>query len=135
MEDKLDDTLTRMAGYVSSVSGDDEALVTSAGMSFQGPAAAPDGPAALPQSFVTTTGDSDGEIDTSWNPVSGAQSYILEQSLQGPPNAAWTHVQTITKSSHTVTGLTSGTRYWFRVAAVSAGGQSGWSDISTRIAP
>ena len=104
-------------------------------MSFQGPATAPAGSAAVPQSFVATTGDSDGEIDLSWSSVNGAQSYIIELSLQAPPNASWTHIQTVTKSSHTVTGLTSGTRYWFRVAAVSAGGQSGWSDISTRIAP
>jgi hypothetical protein len=134
MEDKLDDTLTRMAGYVSSVSGDDEALVTSAGMNFQ-QAKSPAGPPALPQSFVTTTGDSDGQIDASWNSVPGAQSYVVEQSLQAPPNATWTHVQTTVKSACTVTGLTSGTRYWFRVAAVNSNGQGGWSDISTRIAP
>ncbi|HEV7473405.1 MAG TPA: fibronectin type III domain-containing protein [Pyrinomonadaceae bacterium] len=40
-----------------------------------------------------------------------------------------------TKSSFTVTGLTPGTRYWFRVAAVGAGGQSGWSDPASKIAP
>jgi hypothetical protein len=133
-EDELDDTLTRLAGYVSSVSGSNEALVTSAGMNFEQPKT-PSGAAATPQSFAATTGDSDGEIDLSWNSVAGAQSYVVEQSLQAPPAASWTHVQTTTKSSHTVTGLTSGTRYYFRVAAVSPGGQSGWSDISTRIAP
>jgi Fibronectin type III domain len=134
MEDELDDLLTRMGGYVSSVSGDDEALITSAGMSVQQPKASA-GPPTLPQSFAAMTGDSDGEIDLSCNAVNGAQSYIFEMSLQAPPNAAWTHIQTTTKSSLTVTGLTSGTRYWFRVAAINANGQSGWSDISTRIAP
>jgi Fibronectin type III domain len=133
-EDELDDALTRLAGYVSSVSGSDEALVTSAGMNFEQPKT-PSSTAATPQSFAATTGDSDGEIDTSWNSVAGAQSYVVEQSLQAPPAANWTHVQTTIKSSHTVTGLVSGTRYYFRVAAISAGGQSGWSDISTRIAP
>jgi hypothetical protein len=134
MEDELDDVLTRLAGYVSSVSGNDAALVTSAGMNFEQPKT-PSGPIGTPQSFAATTGDSDGEIDLGWNSVDGAQSYVVEQSLQGPPSGAWTPVKTTTKSSHTVTGLTSGTRYWFRVAAVGASGQSGWSDISTRIAP
>ncbi|HEX8653462.1 MAG TPA: fibronectin type III domain-containing protein [Pyrinomonadaceae bacterium] len=133
-EDELDDVLTRLAGYVSSVSGDDEAPVTSAGMSLQQPKA-PAGPPAVPQSFAATTGDNDGEIDLGWSAVDGAQSYIIEQSPQGPPNASWTHLQTTVKSAHTATGLTSGTRYYFRVAAINSNGQSGWSDISTRIAP
>jgi hypothetical protein len=95
----------------------------------------PTGPAATQQSFAATTGNSDGEIDLGWNSVAGAQSYVIEMSLQAPPNAAWTHVRTTVKLSHTVAGLTSGTRYWFRVAVVNSAGQSGWSDISTRIAP
>lgn len=33
-----------------------------------------------------------------------------------------------TKAKAFVDGLTSGTRYWFRVAAVSAAGQGEWSD-------
>jgi len=44
-------------------------------------------------------------------------------------------VGTSTKSTTTIDGLTSGTRYWFRVAAVAALGQSGWSDPATKIAP
>lgn len=87
MEDKLDDTLTRMAGYVASVSGDDEALVTSAGMNFQQPGT-PSAPAATPQSFAATTGDSDGEIDLSCNAVNGAQSYIFEiMAVANPKNS------------------------------------------------
>jgi hypothetical protein len=31
--------------------------------------------------------------------------------------------------------LTTGKRYWFRVAAVSAGGQSGWSEQATKVVP
>ena len=33
-----------------------------------------------------------------------------------------------TKAKAYVDGLTSGTRYWFRVAAVSAAGQGAWSE-------
>lgn len=134
MEDVFDDAFTKLAGYVSSISGDDEALITSAGMDVAQPKT-PAGPTGTPTNFNSSTGDSDGEIDLSCNSVPGAQSYVFEQSTQAPPNAAWTHLQTTTKSSHTATGLASGTRYWFRVAAVGPNGQGGWSDISTRIAP
>ena len=41
------------------------------------------------------------------------------------------------KSSFTATGLTSGTKYWFRVAAVGSGtgNQSPWSDPALKMAP
>ena len=42
---------------------------------------------------------------------------------------------TVTKSKATVTGLTSGTKYWFRVRAIGATGPGPWSDPATKIAP
>ena len=39
-----------------------------------------------------------------------------------------------TKSKGPVTGLTSGTKYWFRVAAVGAAGQGAWSNPASRTA-
>jgi hypothetical protein len=41
----------------------------------------------------------------------------------------------VTKSSATVTGLTSGQRVGFRVAAIGAAGQGPWSDPATQIVP
>src|SRR2546421_5658761 len=80
-------------------------------------------------------GDHDGEIDLSWDTVSGAKSYIIEQSGDPVTPTTWTHKGVSTKSSYTASGLTSGTRYWFRVAAVNNNGQSGWSDPAMKIAP
>ncbi len=39
------------------------------------------------------------------------------------------------KSKVTVTGLTSGIRYWFRVVAEGAGGPGPSTDIATKVAP
>lgn len=88
-----------------------------------------------PTGLESTVGDHDGQIDLSWDPVSGAKSYVIQQSADPPTTTSWTHDSTSTKSSATVDGLTSGTRYWFRVSAVGPRGQSGWSDPATKIAP
>jgi hypothetical protein len=52
-----------------------------------------------------------------------------------PTPTSWTHAGVATKSRATISGLTSGTRYWFRVAAVNSNGQSGWSDPAAKMAP
>lgn len=134
LEDALAKLLTQLAAYVENISGNNPVIITSAGMDVKA-TAAPTGPLAPPAAFNTTSGDSDGEIDLGWNSDPGAKSYVIEMSTQGPPNAVWTQAKTTTKSKESITGLQSGTRYWFRVAAIGATGQSGWSDISTRIAP
>ncbi len=132
--DNLRTLLTQLASYVENVSGGKESLITSAGMDVAAQPSSAVEP-TTPSGFTSTTGDSDGEIDLSWNSVSNAQSYIVERSLAAPPAAVWEHQLTTTKSKVTAENLNSGTRYWFRVAAVGTKGQSGWSDVSTRIAP
>lgn len=134
LEDALAKLLTQLASYVENISANDPAIITSAAMDVKA-SATPVGIPDIPSSFTLTTGDSEGELDASWNSVHGAQSYIIELSLQAPPAAVWTNAKTTTKSKETLSGLISGTRYWCRVAAVGASGQSGWSDISARIAP
>jgi len=47
---------------------------------------------------------------------------------------SWTLGVVSTKSSATLSGLTSGTKYWFRVAAIGAAGQGAWSDPATKMA-
>jgi hypothetical protein len=133
LEDVLDTLLTRLASYVENTS-DDPAVITSTGMNLKG-AATPVGELEMPSSFTTTVGDSEGELDVSYNAVFGAHSYNLQISLQAPPAAVWTHAKSTTKSKETLTGLVSGQRYWVRVAAVGPKGQSPWSEASTRIAP
>jgi hypothetical protein len=59
----------------------------------------------------------------------------MEKSPDPPTPTSFTHAGVCTRSAFTVTGLTSGTRYWFRVAAINANGQSAWSDPAMKIAP
>jgi hypothetical protein len=134
LAEKLRGMLSQLASYVDNIANGKDAVIQSAGMDVKAAASAGAVP-SVPTGFETTTGDNDGSFDLGWNAVEGASSYVVERSLAGPPAADWQHQATVTKSRMTVEGLTSGTRYWFRVAAVAAKGQGGWSDISTRIAP
>jgi hypothetical protein len=133
-EDRLDQLVSQSASYVESVAGNDEKLIHEAGMDTKSAASAPS-QVSIPTGLEVTTGDKDGELDPSWDKVAGARSYVIQISPDPPTATSWTHAGTSTKSSTTIGGLASGTRYWFRVAAVGASGQSGWSDPATKIAP
>jgi hypothetical protein len=60
----------------------------------------------------------------------GVQTYIAQYATS--PNGPWTECYVGKASSCTVTGLTSGTQYWFQVRAIGAAGPSAWSDPATK---
>jgi hypothetical protein len=133
-EDDLDRLMAKMVAYVTTVSDGDEEIIESAGMDVRdepGTSTTPAQPAAL----SATAGDNDGTMDLSWDPVVAATSYVIEASPDPPTATSWGHHGVSTKSTFTVPGLTSGTRLWFRVAAVNPNGQSPWSDPATKIVP
>lgn len=134
-EDILDRFMSQVAAYVESIAGDDETMIRSAGMDARAQAVSQSDVPSPPQSLAASAGDHDGEVDLAWDKVTGAKSYVLEKSGDPVTPTSWTHAGVCTKSALTISGLTSGTRYWFRVAAVNANGQSGWSDPATKIAP
>jgi hypothetical protein len=131
---KVDQTLTKLAGYVESVAGKDDTLITSAGMETKASRSAPTLP-NVPQALSANAGEHEGEINLVWKPVQNARSYTIESSVDPAAAASWTHAGIATSASKVITNLTSGKRYWFRVAAVSAGGQSGWSEHATKVVP
>jgi hypothetical protein len=133
-EDALGQLMTQAVGYVTAIAGGDEEIIQSAGMDVRATpatAAAPGQPLAL----GATAGDHDGSMDLSWDPIVEAASYVIEMSPDPPTATSWKHMGVSTKSTFTVTGLPSGTRVWFRVAALNANGQSPWSDPATKIVP
>ena len=131
---KVDQILTKLAGYVESVAGKDDTLVTSAGMETKSSRSAPTLP-VVPQALSANAGEHEGEISLIWKAVQNARSYVIEASLDPAGANTWTHVGIAASGSKLITNLTSGKRYWFRVAAVSAGGQSGWSEHATKVVP
>lgn len=134
-EDIFGSTMSQLVGYVQSVAGEDEALIHSAGMDTKATTTKATSAPTAPPALSATAGDHDGEIDLTWDTVPLSKSYTIEKSGDPPTDKSWTHAGVSTRSSFTVTQLSPGTRYWFRVAAVGTGGQSGWSDPASKIAP
>jgi hypothetical protein len=127
----LKDALRQEAAYVQNTSGGDAAKILSAGMDVFGPKA-PVGPLEAPQNVQALFADNEGEVAAKWDAVLGAQSYIVECSQD--PNGPWTQAAITTRSSHTLTGLTSGKKYWIRVRGVGAAGLGPWSDPAVKMA-
>lgn len=136
MTDALAGTMRQAAAYIESVAGDDESIILSGGVNVKSSApATSSGDPAPPAGLHATASDHEGEIDLAWDRAENAKSYVIERSADPPTATSWAHETVSTKSSATIDGLTSGTRYWFRVAAVTSGGQSGWSDPAAKMAP
>ncbi len=133
-EDQLDKLIAKAVAYVTAVAGGSELIIQSAGMDVRATPVSATIP-AQPQGLAATAGDNDGAMDLSWDPVSDAASYALEKSPDPPTANSWTHAGVSTKSTFTITGLQSGARLWFRVAAVNAAGQGAWSDPATKTVP
>ena len=133
-EDDLGRVMTQEVGYVTAVSGGDEETIQSAGMDVRATPAASTTP-TQPAALSATGGDHDGTMDLSWDPVVDAASYVIEISPDPVTADSWKHQGVSTRSTFTVTGLPSGSRIWFRVAAVNPNGQSPWSDPATKIVP
>ena len=83
---------------------------------------------AKPGNFRCTNGINPGELDLKVDTMDGVASFNFTYTVYPPTEtSAWTTV-TISKSSCTITGLESGKKYWFRVAAVGSKGQMVWGE-------
>ncbi|MDP6945650.1 MAG: right-handed parallel beta-helix repeat-containing protein, partial [Myxococcota bacterium] len=66
--------------------------------------------------LVATTGGASGEIDLTWDAVSGASSYTVKRSTTS--GAAFSAIGTTSEPAYTDTALSQGTRYYYKVSAV-----------------
>lgn len=88
-----------------------------------------------PVSLNATSGDTEGEIDLNWEPVKGANTYLIQKSTDSGRPVKWTNEDIVAKSSYTVTKLRCRHQYWFRVAAIGRKGQGSWSEPVWKKAP
>lgn len=129
----LDLLLMQEASYVQSSSGGDKAKIESAGFDVRdtptpiGQLPAPAEPKAIPSQHP-------GAIQLSWKKVRGAKSYLIERALDSN-QLEWAAATMSTKAKALVNTMASGSRYWFRVAAIGSAGQGAWSEPISKIAP
>jgi fibronectin type III domain protein len=142
-ETALDNLLTQLGAYVENIANGDETIIRSAGMDARVGKSAPQIPDA-PINVSATTGTEEGEIELKWKGVKNARVYTVEISNDVSATApttgtttttpvdtrsfiTWTLVDMVTKTKFMVTGLTSGTRYAFRIRCVGCAGKSNYS--------
>ena len=90
------------------------------------PAPVPDQPAGL------SAAPGDGQVTLSWDDPS--DSTIFHYFYQVRTGSSWGNLQlfgTDSTTTHTVTGLTNGTEYGFRISAANASGNSPYSTVVT----
>ena len=121
----LGSLIVTLAAYVQSVSLGEGTIILSSGFDLQADRTQ-HVKAATPLNINGRTGAHEGEISLIWDRVHGAKAYNIQMSRDGV--ADWNYCGSSTKRQLVVGGLESGAKCFFRVAAVGAQGQSGWSD-------
>ena len=130
---ELDWVITQMALYVESASGGDKAKIESGGFSVKNPPA-PIGTLPAPVDLQVVPSEHSGTADVAWKPVRGAKAYMIERA-EDAPALDWGLIGTSTKKEASLNSMQSGRKYWFRVAAIGAAGQSAYSDPVPLFAP
>ncbi len=125
--------VSQLASYVDSASGGDPEKIESAGFAVRA-TPSPIGELPAPTDVQVMPSEHAGSADVSWTPLRGAKAYVIERAPEAP-NMSWGVIGTSTKSRTSLNSMASGNRYWFRVAAVGAAGQSAWSDPVPLFAP
>jgi hypothetical protein len=133
-EIEFDLAFTNLGNGVDTIAAGDKTIIDKAAMESFFPGKAPAiGELGQVLSFAASEGDNPGEIDLGWDNLKGANSYLIQ--IATPEPSGFTFSATSTKSQATISGLVSGTKYWFRVAGVGAAGQGPFSDPSYKVAP
>ena len=130
---ELDNVLAMLALYVENASDGDKARIESAGFSVRNPPA-PVGPLPAPVDVQVAPSEHAGTADVIWQGVRGAKAYAIERA-EDAPALDWGVIGSSTKREASLNSMVSGRKYWFRVAAIGAAGQSAYSDPVPLFAP
>jgi hypothetical protein len=124
----------QLAGYVDLTANGNESMILSAGLNVRA-AKTPQSVPSQAANLSLTAGDNEGSLDVHWDPLNNGKSYEVQASADPfTPTSFATH-DTVTKSSTTLTSLTSGSRMWVRVRAINSAGKGAWSDPAVKVVP
>ena len=129
----LDLILAQEANYVENTANGDRTKIESSGFSVRNPSA-PIGPLPMVTDLAVAPSENEGSADLKWKLIRGARSYVIERA-SAAPTLNWAPIASPTKSKASVNTMTSGQKYWFRVAGIGAAGQGPWSETVFLYAP
>ena len=87
------------------------------------------------QNLSLTAGDNTASLDVHWDPLANGKTYEVQTSPDPFTTTSFVTADTVTKSSTTLTNLTSGSRVWVRVRAINSAGKGPWSDPAVKVVP
>ena len=124
-EKDVDAKIDTLAAYVQEASGGDETKILSSGFDVRKTRT----PASVPAQVIDLTGsfgDFPGQVKLHCKVVTGADGYVRQVSYDG--GNTWSPSVNSSKTRMVVDGLSSGSNYWFRVAAFNRKGDGPFSD-------
>lgn len=125
--------VAQLASYVNGASGGNAVIIESAGFETRA-TPTPIGELPAPTDVQVVPSEHAGSADVSWKAIYGAKSYTIERAEDGP-TLEWKVIGYSTKKRSSLNSMVSGKKYWFRVCAIGAAGQSAWSDPVPLFAP
>lgn len=132
-EEAADDAFRKEAMYVERIADGDAAIILSSGFHHS---KQPE-PAQRPQ-FEVEAGANNGEIILTRKAHPGAKSYIWQYCIGSLPvngDGNWIFAGASTQSKYVISNLESGSKCWFRVAAVTIDGMAPWADPVMKVVP
>ena len=131
----LEQDLTLLGAYIVKVANGDPAIITASGFT-PAPPRVHTAPQPLPQpSTPSVTQGLSGQALVQLTSIPKAKSYEIQSApmANGVPGTWTTTTVTAAKRPISITGLTAGTTYAFRVRALGALGYTDYSDSATRM--
>jgi hypothetical protein len=133
-EAAFDLAITQIAVYAESAVLGDVVKLEGAGFTMRATAVPI---STLPQveNLRLTSNTFAGKLFARWNPVKGAKSYEVQICADPPTDAGWRSLTPSAASTYVIEDLTSATRVWLRVRAVSKKTVGPWSQLANKVVP
>jgi len=131
-ESAANEAFRKMASYVDRLANGDAAIILKSGFHVS----------KQPEpnnrdTFVAEAGENPSEITLIRKAQPGARSYVWQYCIGALPmnGQAWVFAGSSTQARFVVSDLESGSKCWFRVAAVTSNGMEPWSDPVMKVVP
>ncbi|HEY4784799.1 MAG TPA: fibronectin type III domain-containing protein [Bacteroidales bacterium] len=130
-EAEVDEKFRIIAKYVDRIANGNESIILIAGFN---PTRQP--VPSLKDHFTAKNSANPGEIILRYKAQPNARSYTWQYSEVNPPvkEEDWKYAGSSTKAKFTIRNLVNLTKYWFRVAPVTAQGMQPWSEPISKVA-